>query len=72
MGMAAILVMWPGPFEHTFVPHPMETPSEIWLQSAQWFLRRRYLKSVDDRRTTRQTEAYLSYKLTSESLAQLS
>ena len=20
MGLAAILVMWPGPFEHTFVP----------------------------------------------------
>ena len=32
-------------------PHPMETPYEIWLQSAQWFLRRRCLKSVDDGRT---------------------
>ena len=31
-------------------PHPMETPYEIWLQSALWFLRR-CLKSVDDRRT---------------------
>ena len=31
--------------------HPMETPYEIWLQSAQWFLRRRCLKSVDDRQT---------------------
>ena len=48
----------------------METPYEIWLQSAQWFLRRRCLKGVDDRRQTkdgrRMTEAYLSYKLTSE------
>ena len=51
-------------------PHPMETPYEIWLQSAQWFLRRRCLKSVDDRRQT--TEAYLSYKLTNEPLAQVS
>ena len=48
MGMAAILGMWPGPFKETFVPHPMETPYEIWLQSALWFLRRRCLKSVDD------------------------
>ena len=42
MSMAAILVMF---------PHPMETPYEIWLQSAQWFLRRRCLKSVDYRQT---------------------
>ena len=31
-------------------PHPMETPYEIWLQSAEWFLR--CLKSVDDIRQT--------------------
>ena len=24
MDMAAILVMWPGPFEQSFVPHPMQ------------------------------------------------
>ena len=43
--------------------HPIEAPYEIWLWLAQWFLRRRCLKSVDDdgRRTT---EAYLPYKLT--------
>ena len=46
----------------------METPYEIWLQSAQWFLRR-CLKSVDDGQTT---EAYLSYKLTNEPTAQVS
>ena len=28
MGMAAILVMWPGPFEQTFVPPSQE--SSIW------------------------------------------
>ena len=29
-------------------PHPIEAPYEIWLWLAQWFLRRRCLKSVDD------------------------
>ena len=56
MGMAAILVIWPGPFEQTFVP-----PSHggfIWNLT----LRRTCLKSVDDVRRT--TKAYLSYKLT--------
>ena len=36
-------------------PHPIEAPYEICLWLAQWFLRRRCLKSVDDdgrRRTT--------------------
>ena len=28
MGMVAILVMWPGPFEHTFVPPSHR--SSIW------------------------------------------
>ena len=30
-------------------------PYEIWLQSAQWFLGRRCLKSMDDRQTDRPT-----------------
>ena len=59
MGMAAILVMWPRPFEN--FRSPILWRYEIWLQQAQWFLRR-CLKSVDDRRRT--MEAYLSYKLT--------
>ena len=46
-------------------PHPMETPYEIWLQSAQWFLRRCL-------ECGQQMEAYLSYKLTNEPLAQVS
>ena len=62
MDMAVILVMWPGLFEQTFVPYPMKTPYEIWLQSAQWFQRRRCLSVADRQRTT---EAYLSYKFTS-------
>ena len=57
MGMAAILVMWPGPFEQIFVPHPIEAPYEIWLRLAWWFLRRGCLKSVDDRQR-RQTPTY--------------
>ena len=46
----------------------METPYEIWLQLAQWFLWRRGLKSVDDGRTdTLTTEAYkLTYLGTGE------
>ena len=48
-------------------PHPMEIPYEIWLQSAQWFLRR-CLKSGDNG----QTDDYLSYKLTNEPSAQVS
>ena len=31
MGMAAILVMSPGPFIQTFVPLPKEAPRKIWL-----------------------------------------
>ena len=65
MCMAAILVMWPGTLEQTFVPHLTEVPYEIWLWLALWFLRRKCLKSVDDD-GQRTTEDYLSYKLTSE------
>ena len=42
MDMAAILVMWPGPLDKLSLPHPYE----IWLQSAQWFQRRRCLKML--------------------------
>ena len=48
MDMAAILVMWTGPFEQTFVP-PSHRSSKWNLNLiVQWFLRRRCLKSVDD------------------------
>ena len=48
MGMAAILVTWPGSFEQTSFHNPIEALYEIWLWLAQQFLRRRCLKSVDD------------------------
>ena len=67
MGMAAILVMWPGLFEQTFVP-----PSHgdfIWnlasigpvVSEEKMF---KECGRLTDRR--RMTEAYLSYKLTNE------
>ena len=37
-------------------PNPIEAPYEIWLWLAQWFLRRRCLKSVDDGRRRRTTD----------------
>ena len=39
MGVVAILVMWPGPFEQTLFPRPKESPYEIWVKLAQWFQR---------------------------------
>ena len=61
MGMAAILVMWPGPFEQTFIP-----PSH---RSAIWNLtligpvasEEKMFKECGLHTTT---EDYLSYKLT--------
>ena len=35
MGMAAMLVMWPRPFEQFFCPKVPDAVYEIWLQSAQ-------------------------------------
>ena len=51
MGMAAILVIWPGLFEHTLFPYPKEKTHEIWFWLAKWFLRRGLLK-IDGRWTT--------------------
>ena len=47
MGLADILVMWPGPFEQISFPHPMEALHEIWLQSALPFLRKRSLQMLN-------------------------
>ena len=42
-------------------PHPMEAPHEIWLQSAQWFQRRRHLKTrTHDTQTDRQQPCHIS------------
>ena len=72
MGIAAILVMWPGPFEQTFVP-PSHGDS-IWnlapicpVVSEEMFKECGW--QTDGRQTT---GAYLSYKLTSEPSAQVS
>ena len=49
MGMAAILVMWPGPFIYKLsFPLPKEAPHKIWLWLAKRFQRRRCLNIVDD------------------------
>ena len=64
MGMVAILVKWPGPFEQTFVP-PSHGDS-IWnLGSIGPVVSEKMFKECG-RRTDRwrTTEAYLSYKLT--------
>ena len=62
MGMAAILVIWRGPFEQTFVPPSHE--GSIWnLALIGPVVSEETVKRVDDGQTT---EAYLSYKLTSE------
>ena len=72
MGMAAILVMWPGPFEQTFVP-PSHGDS-IWNLASIGPVVSEQMFKEDGRRTDdgRTTEAYLSYKLTNEPSAQVS
>ena len=74
MGMAAILVMWPEPFEQIFVALSHE--DSIWnlvsigpMVSEEKMLKECGWQTTDDRRTT---EAYLSYKLTREPSAQAS
>ena len=72
-GMAAILVMWPGPFEQTFVP-PSQGDS-IWnLASIGPVVSEEKMFKECGRRTDTQqtTEAYLSYKLTREPSALVS
>ena len=73
MGMAAILGMWPWPFEGTFVPPTHKSrhikfgfnwPSGFWGEDTL------YLKMLTDGRRT--TDAYLYYKLTNEHSAQVS
>ena len=67
MGMAVILVMWPGPFEQTFIP-PSQGDS-IWNLASigPVVSQKKMFKEcgwrTDDGRTT---EVYLSYKLTNK------
>ena len=77
MGMAAILVMRPGPFEQTFVP-----PSHgdtIWNLASisplvsEENMFQEYEQQMNGRTGRRwPTEAYLCYKLTNEPSAQVS
>ena len=52
MGMAAILVMWPGPFEQTFVP--LSQRGSIWnlTLNDQAVSEEKMFESMDDRRRT--------------------
>ena len=74
MGMVAILVMWPGPFEQTFVP-PSQGGS-TWNFATNFDpVVSEIFENVDNTPTQtyeRTTEAYLSYKLTNEPSAQMS
>ena len=51
MGMAANLVMWPGPFEQTFVP-PSQGGSTWNLASIGKVVAEEMFENVDVRRTT--------------------
>ena len=67
MGMAAIVIMWPGPFEQTFVPPSQE--GSIWnLASIGPVVSEEKMFENVDIHTIHiwTTEAYLYYKLTNE------
>ena len=72
MGMAAISVMWPGSFAQTFVP-PSHGGSKWNLNLIGQAVSEEQIFNECGRRTDRRrtTEAYLSYKLTSEPSAQV-
>ena len=70
MGMAAILAMWPGLFEQTLFPHPMEVPYEMTLTDP--VVSEEMFKDCGRYTNGRTTEAYLSCKLTNEPSAQVS
>ena len=67
MGMAAILVMWPGPFEQPFIP-PSKWSSTWNLTSIGSVVSEEMFENVHTHTYTHtpMTEAYLSYKLTTE------
>ena len=67
MGMAAILVMWPGPFEQTFVP-PSQGGSIRNLASIGPVVSEEKMFENVDVHTYIHTDdrAYLHYKLTNE------
>ena len=76
MGMAAILVVWPWPFEQNFfLPHPCPWRRHMigfnWISGFRgedvWKCWRCTMDEV-----IRTSEAYLSYKLTNDLSAQVS
>ena len=72
MGMAATLVIWSESFEQTFVPPPQGGP--IWNLAliGPVVSEEKMFEKVDTHTYIRTTEAYLSYKLTTEPSAQMS
>ena len=68
MGMAATLVMWPGPFEQLFVPPTPE--GYIWnlVTICPVVSKEKSFEIVDGRRTTTDDGACLYYKLPPEPL----
>ena len=65
MGMAVILVMWPGPFEQTFVPLSHGGCIWNWASTGPVASEEKMFKNVDVRRTT-DGGPCLYYKLASE------
>ena len=68
MGMAAILVMWPGPFEQAFVPQSHGGAIWNFTLTGQAVSEEKMFKQCG-RQTT---EAHLPYKLSNELSAQVS
>ena len=67
MGMAAILVMIPVPFEHTFVPPSQGGSTWNLALIGPVISEEKMFENVDNTHTyKRTTEAYLDYKLTTE------
>ena len=68
MGIAAILVMWPGPFKQTFVPSSRGGSTWNLASIGPVVSEKKMFENFDTLIHIRTTEAYLSYKLTQLSL----
>ena len=64
MGMAAILVMWPGPFEQTLFPLSQGETTWNLASFGPVVSEEKMFENIDE--VQRTTEACLYYKLTSE------
>ena len=62
MGMAATLVMWPGPFEQTFDPPVQEGATWNLASIGQVVSEEKMFENIDTHTYIRTTEAYRSYK----------